>query len=263
MRVAAFFFVCFMLQWALRGHHVRSISEYRLLIHGLAYAFFGAGFSWLIYIALEPLIRRRWPDSLIAWTRLLSGRFADPLVGRVLLAGALLGAFEAILFEIAELTRRAFEATPPIPLFPWDATLRGPRAVAGELFSASAVSMLFALGFALLFFLLRAVLRKEWLAAAAYVLIMGLTPGGGPIDAAFGVVAAAAYMFVLFRFGLLAWVFAGFFRSLLEFPLTTDSSAWYAGTSLFVLLVLAALAIYGFRIALAGRPMLSGVRLED
>jgi hypothetical protein len=70
-------------------------------------------------------------------------------------------------------------------------------------------------------------------------------------------------MFVLFRFGLLAWVFAGFFRSLLEFPLTTDSSAWYAGTSLFVLLVLAALAIYGFRIALAGRPMLSGVRLED
>jgi hypothetical protein len=30
-----------------------------------------------------------------------------------------------------------------------------------------------------------------------------------------------------------------------------------------VLVVLAAIAIYGFRIALAGRPIFSGMRLED
>ena len=65
------------------------------------------------------------------------------------------------------------------------------------------------------------------------------------------------------RFGLLAWVFANYFGHCLQFPLTTDFSAWYAGTSLFVLLALAALAAYGFRIALAGRPMFSGMRLED
>jgi hypothetical protein len=53
------------------------------------------------------------------------------------------------------------------------------------------------------------------------------------------------------------------FNHFLELPLTTDSSAWYAGTSLFLLLVLAALAVYGFRIALAGRPIFSGIRLED
>jgi serine/threonine-protein kinase len=264
MRVAAFIFVCFMLSWALATRHVGSISEYPLFIQGLGQALFPAGLSWLIYIALEPLIRRRWPDSLIAWTRLLSGRFTDPLVGRVLLAGALLGVFGGILSEVEQLTRRTLEATPPIPPFPWDLTLRGPRAVADHLVGGPAITMLIALAFALLFFLLRAVLRKEWLATGAFVLIMAvLTHGGEPIATAFGVVWAAAFIFVFLRFGLLALVFGNYFQHFLQFPLTTDSSAWYAGTSLFLLLVLAALAVYGFRIALAGRPMFSGAGLDD
>jgi eukaryotic-like serine/threonine-protein kinase len=269
-RVAAFIFVCFMVDWALEARHVGNISEYSLFILALGQSLFVAGLSWLIYLALEPLIRRRWPDSLIAWTRLLSGRFTDPLVGRVLLAGALLGVFEAISIEVAQLTRRALEATPPIPPFVWEDTLRGPRAVAGHLVGASGVSMLLALAFALLFFLLRAVLRKEWLAAGAFVLIMAVPfeggeriAGGTLIAAAFGLVRAAGFILVFLRFGFLALVIGNFFGHFLEFTLTTDSSAWYAGTSLFLLLVLASIAIYGFRIALAGRPVFSGMRLED
>ncbi len=272
LRVAAFIFICFLLAWALEARHVGNISEYPLFIQGLGTCLFVAGLSWLIYIALEPLIRRRWPDSLIAWTRLLSGRFTDPLVGRVLLAGALLGIFEAISVEVEQLTRRAFEATPPIPPFPWTDTLRGPRFLAGHLAEASAVSMLLALAFALLFFLLRAVLRKEWLAAVAFALIMAVPLSGvateraeaiGLIAVAFGLVKAAACILVFLRFGLLALVFGNYFGHFLEFPLTTDSSAWYAGTSLFLLIVLAALAIYGFRVATAGRPLLSGAHLDD
>ncbi|HLN57362.1 MAG TPA: hypothetical protein VK416_02320, partial [Thermoanaerobaculia bacterium] len=158
------------------------------------------------------------------------------------------------------------EATPPIPPFEWDQTLRGPRYVAGHLVSAPAVSMLLALGLTLLFFLLRAVLRKEWLAAVAFALIMAVPFDRGaltPIAVLFGLVQAAALIFVFLRFGLLAFVFCNFFAHFLEFPLTTDSSAWYAGTSFFLLLVLAALAVYGFRIALAGRPMFSGTSLDD
>jgi len=66
---------------------------------------------------------------------------------------------------------------------------------------------------------------------------------GGPISGAFGLVIAIAEIFVFLRFGLLAWVFSNYFGHFLQFPLTTDSSAWYAGTSLFLLLVLAALAL--------------------
>ena len=76
-------------------------------------------------------------------------------------------------------------------------------------------------------------------------------------------VVGAAFIFIFLRFGLLAWVFANYFGHFLAFPLTTDASAWYAGTSLFLLLVLAALAAYGFRIATAGRPLFSGARLDD
>ncbi|MGH9398815.1 MAG: protein kinase domain-containing protein, partial [Thermoanaerobaculia bacterium] len=264
MRLAAFVFACSMISWAFEASHVASDSELALLLLGASLALFFAGVCWLLYVALEPLIRRRWPDSLIAWTRLLSGRLSDPLVGRVLLAGALLGVFEAIFQEVLQLTRRAIEATPPIPPFPLDLTMRGPRAVAGHLFNP-AVAMFFTLAAALLFFLLRAVLRKEWLAAAAFVLIQAVPSflTGGLISGAFGLVVAAADIFVFLRFGLLAWVFTNYFYHFLEFPLTTDSSAWYAGTSLFLLLVLAALAVYGFRIALSGKPAFSGARLDD
>jgi len=264
MHLAVFVFAGSMLTWAFTASHVANDSELALLLLGASIALFLAGVTWLMYVALEPLIRRRWPDSLIAWTRLLSGRFSDPLVGRVLLAGALLGVFAAVFGELLELARRAFEATPPIPPFPWDTTLRGPRAVASHL-SNPAVAMFFALATAMLFFLLRAVLRKEGLAAAAFVLIMTVPPFliDGPISGAFGLVAAAAFIFVFLRFGLLALVFANLFAHCLQFPLTADFSAWYAGTSLFVLGALAAVAVYGFRIALAGRPMLSGAVLDD
>jgi hypothetical protein len=264
MRLAAFVFVCSMLTWAFLTSHVASDSELALLLLGASIALFLAGACWLLYVALEPLIRRRWPDSLIAWTRLLSGRLSDPLVGRALLAGALLGVFAAISGEALQLARRAFEATPPIPPLPWDTTLVGPRAVAAHLFNP-AIAMFFALAQAMLFFLLRAVLRKEWFAAAVFVLFFAVPSFliGGLISGAFSLVLAAAEIFVFLRFGLLAWVSANYFGHMLQFPLTTDSSAWYAGTSLLVLVVLAALAVYGFRIALAGRPMFSGMRLED
>jgi serine/threonine-protein kinase len=264
MRLAAFVFAASMLTWAFLTSHVASDSELALLLFGASIALFLAGVCWLLYVALEPLIRRRWPDSLIAWTRLLSGRLSDPLVGRVLLAGAMLGVFGAISGEALHLVRRAFETPPPIPPLPWDATLVGPRAVAAHLLNP-AIAMFFALAEAMLFFLLRAILRKEWLAAAAFVLIFAVPSflNGGWISGAFVLVFGAAEIFVFVRFGLLAWVIANYFSHCLQFPLTTDPSAWYFGTSLLVLAVLAAIAVYSFRIALAGRPMFSGIPLDD
>ena len=264
MRLAVLTFAGSMLSWVFLASHVAGDSELTLLLLGASVFLFLAGVSWLLYVALEPLIRRRWPDSLIAWTRLLSGRFSDPLVGRVLLAGALLGVFAAISRELRELALQTFAATPPIPPFPWDTTLRGPRAVASHL-ANPAVAMFFALAIAMLYFLLRAVLRKEWLAASAFVLFFAVPSflDGGPISGAFALVVAAAEILVFLRFGLLALVFSNIFGHSLQFPLTADPSAWYAGTSLFLLVVLAGVAVYGFVIALAGRPMFSGAHLED
>jgi serine/threonine-protein kinase len=265
MRLAIFVFVFAMLSWATEARHVANPDEFELFILGSGQSLFFAGLCWMIYIALEPLIRRRWPDSLVAWTRLISGRLTDPLVGRVLLAGALVGIFSTLSVELQAFTRRALEVTPPIPLFDWDQTLRGPRAVLSHLFGTAAVTMFLSLALALLFFVARAIVRKEWLAALAVALIF-TAPSyleGSPIAGAFGLLQAAAFIFVFVRFGLLALMFAIYFAHFLEFPLTTDSSAWYAGTSFFLILVLSAIAVYGFRIALAGKPAFSGARLDD
>jgi hypothetical protein len=40
-----------------------------------------------------------------------------------------------------------------------------------------------------------------------------------------------------------------------QFPMNTDFSVWYAGDVAFTLLVVATVAIYGFRTALAGQPL--------
>jgi hypothetical protein len=63
---------------------------------------------------------------------------------------------------------------------------------------------------------------------------------------------------ILLRFGLLAYVVMLLVTGLLRGPLTLDLDAWNVGTSVATLLFIAALAIYGFNVALAGRPALGG-----
>ena len=57
-----------------------------------------------IYMALEPDVRRRWPETLIAWSRVLAGRVNDPLVGRDLLLGILADCRGAppVLFQLSQ-----------------------------------------------------------------------------------------------------------------------------------------------------------------
>ena len=61
---------------------------------------------------------------------------------------------------------------------------------------------------------------------------------------------------MLLRFGLLASIVALTSLGLLSAcPPTLDLSAWYIGLVPIPLLAVAAIAIYGFRTSLAGRPL--------
>ena len=72
-------------------------------------------------------------------------------------------------------------------------------------------------------------------------------------------------VFLLIRFGLLACVAQDRLQtvSLESFPLTTQGSAWYAGISLAGILLMAAMAFYGFYTSLGGRPVFGGAVLEE
>jgi serine/threonine-protein kinase len=61
------------------------------LVEMLAWPTVMALLAWSFYAAVEPAVRRDWPQMLIAWSRLLDGRWRDPLVGRSLLVGSALG----------------------------------------------------------------------------------------------------------------------------------------------------------------------------
>ena len=63
----------------------------RALDDALALQLLNAGILWVIYIALEPYVRRYCPEILMSWSRLLGGRVRDARVGRDLLVGVFAG----------------------------------------------------------------------------------------------------------------------------------------------------------------------------
>ena len=64
-------------------------GDLQVLSRGQAITIFVPALVWLLYIALEPHLRRVWPETMIGWSRLLAGGVRDPLVGRDVLVGVL------------------------------------------------------------------------------------------------------------------------------------------------------------------------------
>jgi hypothetical protein len=226
-------------------------------------------FTWLVYISLEPYVRRLWAHALISWTRLLSGRWRDPLVGRDVLAGLLAG----IIRMGMTIVRLRLARRPPPDVF-FSPALDGLRSVRHFVNFALAFQVVNALQYALgalfLLFLIRMVVRKTWIAAGIVALLniplFGIQRGGGPLldwELIWMVGGALFGMTILLRLGLLAYLVMLFFMGLLTSgpALTLDLGAWNVGTSFVSLLVVAALASYGFTVALAGRPAFGGKAL--
>jgi hypothetical protein len=114
-RLGGFVVCASVLSAILRAHHVPvALEELTFLFGVIGWALVWGAFTWLIYMSLEPYVRRVWPTALISWTRLLSGRWRDPLVGRDVLAGLLAGIIRmALLIVRLRLTDRP----PPDVLF--------------------------------------------------------------------------------------------------------------------------------------------------
>lgn len=231
-----------------------------LLGEGVSDALFGSAVVWALYLALEPYVRRRWSTSLIAWSRVLTGKIADPLVGRDLLIGIVFGLCFTLLEKLSILT--LFNPVSDVQL---DGLL-GVRFGVGRLFDATGGAVMVALAITFLLTLLRALLRRDWLAAAVPVLVFGLVAflGATPQYAAFAVMALSLMALAFIRFGLLALSGALLvFFPLNNLPFTTNLSAWYAGTSFFVMFLVTALAGYAFYTSLGGQKVFKGKLLEE
>jgi serine/threonine-protein kinase len=260
LRLALFVFAGRMLFWLLTASHVSTGAEQELLSEGLSWALLLSMSVWLLYLALEPYVRRRWPTSLISWSRVLAGKFTDPLVGRDLLVGIVVGLCFTLLVKLPSLI--AFEPATNISL----QVLLGVRFVVGDFLHSLGGATIDPLAFVFVLTLLRALLRRDWLAGAVPVLLCGLLAFlvASPLSAVLAMIVFSSIVFVFIRFGLLA--FAGtilIFFWLNDLPFTTNFSAWYAGTSLFEMFMVMALAALAFYTSLGGQKVFKGNLLED
>lgn len=114
MRLALFVLSVALINWVLLAHHVSSPFEFILFILAMSAGLFFSALTWLLYISLEPYVRRNWPGTIISWTRMLSGQFKDPVLGRDILLGALFGVTSAVIEHLQPLIEAAL-GRPPIP----------------------------------------------------------------------------------------------------------------------------------------------------
>ena len=156
---------------------------------------------------------------------------------------------------------------PPVPNIGHTESLMGVRAAIGLLLGYVFFRIVYALGIFFVLFLLRLVLRKDWLAGIAAVILFSFTSLSDENPVLSFVMLALIWvsiLLVLKRFGLLVLVTGLVVQNvLILFPVTTHLSRWYAAPALTGLAFIAALAFYGFHTARAGQPIFSGAVLDN
>jgi serine/threonine-protein kinase len=227
-----------------------------LLVLAVSTSMFAAGTTWMLYLAIEPWIRRRWPQAIISWSRLLSGQFRDPLVGRDILFGVMLGVVWILIIQVRAIPMMHMGASPNLLDTEY---LMGGREALGAWLKQIPASIFATLEFFILLFGLRFVLRKDWLAAIAFVAVFVVQRFSGPyaaVELPAWILVYAVAVLIVFRFGLIPLAIAIFTVDMLaNVPLTADFSAWYMGTTALCLLSVVALAGWGFYHSLGGAPV--------
>jgi len=255
----AFFLVCIgMLSWLFLASHTFNVGVFEI---GSAQVFWRAAFFWLTYLALEPYVRRLWPQVLISWSRLANGQWRDPLVGQNVLVGVLAGVVATAADQFQVLGPAWFGLSPQPFHTSHALALDGPLALVGlllwQVISVTGNS-LYPL---MILFLFRLVLPRAFLASCAYIavstLVFTLFNEAHPVLGWFTTgIMASLTLWVYLRLGFLAGAVMGLTTAALQAaPLTTNFSAWYAGNSLAVVAFLFALAAFGFYTSQAGRPI--------
>ena len=92
VRLVVFLTIAGFTGWLVGGTHVPDVvAEANSLSKSAESIALDAVMMWAFYLALEPYVRRFWPDSLLGWSRIVAGHVRDPRVGRDVLAGVVFG----------------------------------------------------------------------------------------------------------------------------------------------------------------------------
>jgi hypothetical protein len=261
-RAAATLFGLLLAAWTLTAHHIADVMPKGIAEGALASLLFA-----IMYLALEPYVRRRWPGVLISWNRVLGGRFRDPLVGRDLLAGLLAGAAVVAISHFVDALPAWVNVSALTPVFPDTPRLRGIAPLFGQILGSTIGGIEGAFIHLFVLFAVFVVVRRRWLAIAVggVVLVLARLPlENYAIELPATALIVTILLFVLFRFGILSLVAVLFtVQALLFNPFTLDPSLWYFGLGMFSVAVVLGLAIYGFSTSLGGQKAFGALSLEE
>ena len=276
-RLAVFLFVVVLLESVFTSHiSEEGVPQFLMnLIAGapMGHALVHAVTTWFYYMALEPYVRRLWPRVLVSWARLASGRLTDPLVGRDVFLGALLGIAAAALGSVF------VKATEP---FGWvsgegvsrlltSTSLPSLGGMANVIVYSASIGVLQVIIFLVVVFLAQMLTKRLWAALglvgliwAVLMAVAGVEAVGGVTAVVLGIVSFVALSFSVFRLGLLSAITMVLVGNVLaDMPATLNLSAWYADRMFLALGVVLAILAYGFWVALAGQPLFRDVLQEE
>jgi serine/threonine-protein kinase len=247
--IALFMFTVQMVLWLLRCHMAADMGLFLALIMALATSVFYAAVMWTMYIAIEPFVRRRWPQTIISWTNVMTGRLRDPIVGRDVLFGCALGVILMLIFAAGSQNAELFSTN----------VLDGTRAMFGITVAAIPHGIRESFSFFFLLFLLRVLLRKPWLAVLAFATLWTVVQQLGNSNhyrflmdfPVFFLIAV-----VVLRWGVLALASGIFVLSVVaNIQVTTDTGAWFFPGDLFMLAVILLLILWAFRTSMGDQKL--------
>jgi serine/threonine-protein kinase len=254
--------------WALDSTHFRDpgIEMSRFFVGQPLWA---AGLLWLIYLALEPYVRRFWPTTLVSWSRLMGGQWRDPLVGRDILFGAALGAVITVIGLSVDFVNSALGYPTPLQV-PELRLLFGTNVVIARTLNQVFNALLNALFAVYGLVLLKMFVRRQRVAVGLGITLAFLLAARGVFDGGSVAVNATAALLMIAiivltidRLGLVATVTLFLTNLMMSSAVVTlDSSKWFFGNSVLLIAMPAALALYGFYVSRGGEPLL-GRRVLD
>ena len=254
-RLSLIYFLCLASVKLLQMHHSATLGEIDNFWTSIGGALVNGGLIWVFYAALEPWVRRKWPRTMISWTRYTTKGASDPLVGRDLLYGTVFG----IILDFGDVVDTALHGNNHQPLFPPLNAMLGVRSELASVIAAVRDAIFTAVLFFFILFLLRLVLRKDWIAGAAFAVILAFVTNFSSttawVDLPLAALVFAVFALALLRFGLLAGIVTSAVGQILALGGVLDFSSWYAGMAAMPFLLVALLVVYGFRTSLAGRKL--------
>lgn len=236
-RFATTEFVLWVAAWiAGTAHRSTIVGHWWTAAEAASHALFWSGLMWVAYVALEPVVRRHWPQILAGWTRLFDGRWLDGLVGRDILAGVVGGIALAMFRHLMVLLPPLFGIAEPLPLPAAMSDLSGLGSALENLFFRAHTAMFNAVGSMITFLLLRLLVRRFAVATLLWIPLIVIINFGGRTDVVsilLLVLFVVTMLLLLNRYGLLTLAIALFVNFNLRGVLPQMSAAVIAGLLLY------------------------------